>query len=37
MDGRSYNIPRQKVIETIQHNINKVNRQMYDILKNENQ
>lgn len=35
MDGRSYNMPRQKVIETIQHNINKVNRQMYDILKDQ--
>lgn len=33
MDGRPYNMPRQKVIETITHNIQKLNGEMYRQLK----
>lgn len=35
MDGRTYNMPRQKVIDTINHNINKLNGEMYRLLKEE--
>lgn len=35
MDGRPYNMPRQKVIETINHNIQKLNGEMYRILKDQ--
>lgn len=33
MDGREYNMPRQQVIETITHNIHKINGEMYRKLK----
>lgn len=35
MDGRPYNMPRQKVIETITHNIQKLNGEMYRQLQNQ--
>lgn len=36
MDGRPYNMPRQQVIETINHNIQKLNGEMYRKLKEGN-
>ena len=35
MDGRPYNMPRQQVIETITHNIQKLNGEMYRQLKEQ--
>ena len=35
MDGRPYNMPRQQVIETITHNIQKLNGEMYKQLKEQ--
>lgn len=35
MDGRPYNMPKQKVVETINHDIQKVNGEMYRILKGD--